>query len=88
MSAAVKIPDTDSIEELARFWATHDLTDFEDQLEEVSEPVFDRPADQRLEVRLATDQVEAVDRLAAERGTDAESLVRSWILEKLAPSEA
>lgn len=36
-----KIPQTDSIEELARFWDTHDLTDFEDQMKEVTEPVFD-----------------------------------------------
>jgi hypothetical protein len=32
-----KIPQTDSIEELARFWDAHDLTDFEDELEEVTE---------------------------------------------------
>lgn len=36
------IPQTDSIQELARFWDTHDLTGFEDLLEEVSEPVFER----------------------------------------------
>jgi len=36
----VQIPDTDSIEELARFWDTHDLTDFEDQMEEVTEHPF------------------------------------------------
>ena len=35
------IPKTDSIQELAHFWDTHDLTDFEDELEEVSEPVFE-----------------------------------------------
>jgi hypothetical protein len=40
-----KIPETDSVEELARFWDTHDLTDFEDELEEVSEPVFDWGSD-------------------------------------------
>ena len=34
------LPKTDSIEKLARFWDTHNLTDFEDQLEEVTEPVF------------------------------------------------
>jgi hypothetical protein len=39
------IPNIDSIEELAAFWDTHDLTDFEDELEEVGEPVFDRGAD-------------------------------------------
>lgn len=32
-----EIPETDSIEELARFWDTHDLTDFEEELEEVTE---------------------------------------------------
>ena len=37
-----QIPETDSIEELAAFWDTHDLTDFEDQLEEVTELVFVR----------------------------------------------
>ena len=37
-----RLPQTDSIQELARFWDTHDLTDFEDQLEEVAEPVFER----------------------------------------------
>ena len=36
-----KIPQTDSIQELAHFWDTHDLTDFEAELEEVSEPVFE-----------------------------------------------
>ena len=35
------IPKTDSIQELAHFWDTHDLTDFVDELEEVSESVFD-----------------------------------------------
>ena len=37
-----KLPRTDSIHELAKFWDTHDLTDFEDELEEVAEPVFER----------------------------------------------
>ena len=38
---SAELPKTDSIEDLARFWDTHDLTDFEDQLEEVTEPVFE-----------------------------------------------
>ena len=39
---ARKIPETDSVEELARFWDTHDLTDFEDLLENVPKRVFER----------------------------------------------
>jgi hypothetical protein len=37
-----KIPHSDSIEELARFWDQHDVTDYEEELEEVGEPVFER----------------------------------------------
>jgi hypothetical protein len=37
-----EIPQSDSIQELAQFWDTHDLTDFEDDLEEIPEPVFER----------------------------------------------
>ena len=41
----LEIPSTDSVEELARFWDTHDATDFEDEVEEVTEPVFVRKLD-------------------------------------------
>ena len=37
------LPKTDSILELARFWDTRDLTDFENELEEITERVFDSP---------------------------------------------
>ena len=33
-----KLPRTDSIQELAEFWDTHDLTGFDEELEEVAEP--------------------------------------------------
>lgn len=38
----VKIPDVRSatVKEIAEFWQTHDLTDFEDQLVEVKGPIF------------------------------------------------
>lgn len=45
------LPKTDSIQELAQFWATHDLTDFEDELEEVL-PVFE-PFDPSRSIPLA-----------------------------------
>lgn len=42
MKSKARLPTTDSIRELASFWDTHDLTDFDDQLVEVTEPVFER----------------------------------------------
>lgn len=42
-----ELPKTDSVAELAKFWDVHDLTDFEDKLEEVTEPVFEKLSAQR-----------------------------------------
>ena len=57
------IPQSDSIEELARFWEQHDLTDFEETLEVVSEPVFERESVVR--VRLPYDEANLVKQAAA-----------------------
>jgi hypothetical protein len=35
------LPKNDSIQELAQFWDSHDLTAFQDELEEVTEPIFE-----------------------------------------------
>ena len=40
---ARKIPKIDSIKELAQFWDTHDVSDFEDQLEDISSVFEQRP---------------------------------------------
>ena len=75
------MPQTDSIQELARFLDTHDLTDFEDELEEVSEPVFEREA--VVKVQLEPDEIEALNDLAKSKGVGAADLIREWVLEKI-----
>ena len=65
----MKIPDTDSIRELAEFWDTHDLTAFDDQIEEVHEPVFAGPKS-GVTVPLTGDERAAIKKLAASRGVD------------------
>jgi len=75
------IPQTDSIEELARFWDRHDVTDFEDQLEEVSEPVFERETTVR--VHLPCKEAEMLKALAQSRGVHDADLIRQWILERI-----
>lgn len=76
-----KLPQTDSIQELARFWDTHDLSDFEDQLEEVTLPVFERKV--VLQVQLQPKEIEIVKELAKSKGIDSEALIREWVIEKL-----
>ena len=60
-----KLPSIDSIEKLAQFWDSHDLTDFEDELEEVREPVFER--EDVLQVPLGPTEIEAVRRLPSQK---------------------
>lgn len=81
-----RIPGTDSIEELARFWDTHDATDFEDQLEEAREPVFQRESGTRLSIRLNAKELESLRRLAEARGLEEAVLIREWVLERLQKS--
>jgi len=78
----LKIPETDSIEELARFWDTHDSTDFEDQMEEVTEPVFERKIETFV-VRLQPQEAEAVKRIAESEGVGYTTLIRGWVLERI-----
>jgi predicted phosphatase len=77
----LNIPQTDSIQELARFWDTHDVTDFEDQLEVVEEPVFQREA--VVEVHLEPQEAEIVKELAKSKGVHYADLIREWVLEKI-----
>jgi len=78
-----KIPQSDSIEKLARFWDTHDLTEFENQLEDVGEGVFEREASGVIAVRLHPQEAEAVKRVAKARGVHQATLIRQWVRDKL-----
>jgi predicted DNA binding CopG/RHH family protein len=76
-----KLPQTDSIEELARFWDTHDLTQFEDEMEEVGEPIFERET--IVTIRLQPEEAEAVKEMAASQGIPDTDLIYLWVREKL-----
>lgn len=76
-----KLPRTDSIQKLAEFWDTHDLTDFEDELEEVAAPVFVR--DTAIKVHLESREAAAVQQMAQAKGISQEELIRAWVLQEL-----
>ena len=79
----LKVPHTDSIEELERFWDSHDLTDFEEELEEVTEPVFERKPETVIPLYLHLEKLGAVKRVAQARGVEEAALLRERALEKL-----
>jgi hypothetical protein len=59
---AKKIEKTASIEQLAKFWGAHDLTEFQDELEEVAEPVFVRGT--YISVSIPASKARAIERIA------------------------
>ncbi len=79
-----KIPQTDSIEELARFWDTHDLTDLADELEEVNESVFEPQTE--VTIRLEPQDASAVTELAKSRGVSQANLIQEWVVERIQAS--
>ncbi|HLW68050.1 MAG TPA: CopG family antitoxin [Gemmataceae bacterium] len=78
------LPKCDSIQELAEFWDTHDITDFDDELEEVVEPVFIRR--KAVEIKLMPSEAKAVQRLAKAKGISSEELIRTWVLHEIVSS--
>ena len=78
-----KFPQSDSIKELAEFWDNHDLTDFEDQLEEVTQVVFEREPETVMKLHLQPQEAQTVKRLAETKGIPQETLLQEWIIEKL-----
>ena len=70
-----KIPQSDSIQELAQFWDSHDVTDFEGELEEVIEPVFERET--AVMIHLSSQDAEVVKEIANSKGIEDAELIRS-----------
>ena len=76
------IPQTDSIQELAEFWDTHDLTDFEGELEEIQDPVF-QPG---VTIPLTPSDATVVNAIAKARGISPRALIQEWISEHIEES--
>ena len=76
-----RIPQSDSIQELASFWDAHDVTDFADELEDVRDAVFERDTD--ITVHLETGDAQAVREIAKSRGVQESELIREWVHERI-----
>ena len=76
-----KFPQSDSIQELAQFWDTHDVTDFEHDLEEVTEAVFDRET--TVMIHLSSEDAVVVNEIAKAKGLNDAELIREWVVEKV-----
>lgn len=76
-----KIPNSDSVQELAAFWDSHSVADCEDELEEITEKVFDRRSS--VTVPLDPHEMNAIVEIAGSRGVEPTELLRIWVQEKI-----
>ena len=77
----MKLPQTDSIEKMAEFWDSHDVTDFEEELEEVADPVFQSKT--VVKVPLDAQQAELAQQLAAAKGITRPNLIQQWVRDRV-----
>jgi len=84
MKTTKKIPKFKSDKETAAFWDTHDFSDFFDQTDAAADVIFERKNKETISIRLEKDQVQKLKKIAHHIGLGYTSLIRSWVIEKLA----
>ncbi|MEW6104380.1 MAG: CopG family antitoxin [bacterium] len=79
-----KIPKFKDIQEERKFWETHSIVDYLDELKETNEILFERPQLKRnFQMRLDDTTISNLKKLAQRKGIDVSTLIRSWIKEYL-----
>lgn len=77
-----RIPKFKSLEEERKFWDTHEITDFLDEIKP-AKIEFKRPRRKLVSIRLDAVQIQALREIAARKGLGYLTLIRSWISERL-----
>ncbi len=85
-SKMAKLPVFANEQEAADWFAANDTADYMSSLEVVKEKIpvrRTRSAEKPIDLRLPADQFEAIKKIAKREGIPYESLIRSWLLERL-----
>ena len=78
----MKIPNFKNKEDEARFWDTHDITDFLEETRPVKVK-FAKNLSEGITIRLDSNTLDCIREEAKEKGIGPTTLIRMWILEKL-----
>jgi len=73
-----------SLDEIARFWDTHNVTDYENETKDV-DIVFElnKPRTESLVLRVQKNIKEKLEKVARSKGLNVSTLARMWLMEKL-----
>jgi len=77
-----KIPKFKNRQEEIKFWDTHSIADYTNELKRVKVNVA-KPLKMTFTVRLDPDTIKQLDKFARGKGLGPRTLARMWLLEKL-----
>ena len=83
MEKEMKIPKFKNLEEMVKFWDNHDITDFENQLIEVKEPIFEKMESRIISLMLGSDQYDKLKKIADQKKLNTISLVNEWVTKQI-----
>ncbi len=88
MKKKTKIPNFKNYKDEAKFWDSHNITDFDHETENV-DLIFElnKPRDETLVVRLQKDFKVKLEKTARSKGLNVSTLARMWLMEKLQASK-
>lgn len=81
MEKTISIPEFTTIQEMATFWDTHEITNFEAELSEVTEPILNLPEQKEIAVRLDKTHYTMLQKIAGQERLNPMTLVQEWITE-------
>jgi len=79
----MKIPKFNTEEEEVNFWDNHSLDEFNEDLTLAEDVKFAKSRKKLVSLRLDSQQIEILKKIAAGKGIGYLTLVRMWITEKL-----
>lgn len=84
MTKVKKIPKFKTIAEEARFWDTHDITDYLPEMKEVKVS-FDpqAPKEETLTIRVQSSLKRKLEKIAKSYGVNLSTLTRIWFIDKV-----
>ena len=78
-----KIPEFKTLEDMAEFWDCHDITDFEDELEEVNIPIFKNMSRKVVSLMLDADHHNKLKQIADKKKIGTTTLINEWVLQHI-----
>ncbi len=85
MAKKAKMPEWGPDEAIAKFWDTHDIANYWDELEVADDVKFAKPNKEVISIRLEPVYRQQLKALARKMGVGHSILIRRWVIEKLHP---